>query len=332
MAAAGAGPEPIHQRSLTAEKLADAIRFCLTREAAKAAAAIAAKVRSESGVKAAAASFHSHLPRDDLECDIIKGQPAVWSCSRKRRQLKLSKMAAEILSSHLKVDVGCLEMCTTQVPDEWFLANFHRYESHRIVMEARRWKPVTGTIAAAMGVSADLARSAADTVVRPVKAYQQRDTKGLEDHAVSTTATAAPSSNDQIPRGEKHPRGCLSITKSLTVVSAHSMSEFLKRFASGLVIIPFAFTEGCRNMPLLYGEELRDYGEIYDWKSGIIFGAKAVVFGVVDGVCGLFILPYKGAKQQGAIGAAKGVGKGIAGLSSKLFTGMWDLTLAVQRF
>lgn len=203
------------------------------------------------------------------------------------------------------------------------MLTYHRYESHRTVIEARRWEPITGTITAAMGVSADLARSAADTVVKPVKAYQQRDTTRLEGHADSTNGTAVPLSNSQISRGTKHTRGCLSTTKTLTVVSAHSMSDFLKKFASGLVIIPFAFTEGFRNVPLLYGEELRDYGEIYDWKSGIAFGAKAVVFGVVDGVAGLFILPYKGAKQEGAIGAAKGVGKGIAGLSSKLFTGMW---------
>lgn len=100
------------------------------------------------------------------------------------------------------------------------------------------------------------------------------------------------------------------------------MSRFLRQFATGLVIIPFAFTEGFRSVPLLYGEELRYYGEIYDWKSGFAFGAKAVVYGVVDGLGGLFILPYKGAKQQGAVGAVKGVGKGVVGLSSKLFTGM----------
>lgn len=110
VAAAGAGPEPIPQKSLTVEKLAEAIRFCLTQGATEAAATIAAKMQSESGVKAAVASFHGHLPREDLECDIIQGQPAVWSCLRKRHRLKLSKMAAEILSSHLKVDVGSLEM------------------------------------------------------------------------------------------------------------------------------------------------------------------------------------------------------------------------------
>ncbi|RSM17141.1 hypothetical protein CDV31_004034 [Fusarium ambrosium] len=304
VAAAGAGPEPIPQKSLTVDNLVEAIRFCLTKEAAEAADKIAAKMRSEEGVKAAVASFHNHLPRDELECDIIKGQPAVWTCSKKNRRLKLSKPAGEILSSHLKIDTGSLEI----------------YESRRTIIETRRWEPFTGTIAAAIGVSADLAKSAADTVVKPVKTYQQRNVVGSEHQFDSVDASATTTLQGLDKRRVKHSRSCLSTTKSVSTVSAHTMSRFLKQFLNGLVIIPFASTEGFRNVPLLYGEELRDYGEIYDWKSGITFGAKAVVFGVVDGVAGLFILPYQGAKKQGVFGAAKGVGKGVAGLTSKVFT------------
>jgi hypothetical protein len=99
------------------------------------------------------------------------------------------------------------------------------------------------------------------------------------------------------------------------------MSKFLTEFAKGLVIIPLPFTEGFRNVPLLYGEELRDYGGIRYWKSGIVFGTKAVVFGMVGGVGGLFILLYRGAKQQGAIGSEKGVGwQRYCGLVQQTFT------------
>ncbi|KAL6355846.1 hypothetical protein LRP88_09429 [Fusarium phalaenopsidis] len=304
VAAAGAGLEPIPQKSLTVDNLVDAIRFCLTQEAADSAAKIAGKMRSEMGVKAAVASFHNHLPRDELECDIIKGQPAVWTCSKKNRRLKLSKPAGEILSSHLKIDAGSFEM----------------YESHRTIIETRRWDPFSGTIAAAIGVSADLAKSAADTVVKPVKTYQQRNTLDQEYHLDPADASRGTALQSLEAGRAKNSRGCISTAKSVSTVSAHSMSTFLKHFLNGLVIIPFAFTEGFRNVPLLYGEELRDYGEIYDWKSGITFGAKAVVFGVVDGVGGLFILPYEGAKKQGVFGAVKGVGKGVAGLTSRIFT------------
>ncbi|KAI8686533.1 hypothetical protein NCS55_00329700 [Fusarium keratoplasticum] len=195
-----------------------------------------------------------------------------------------------------------------------------KYESHRIVIETRRWDPFSGTIAAAIGVSADLAKSAADTVVKPVKAYQQRNMLDQEHHLDPTDSSGGAALHSLDARRAKNSRGCLTTTKYVSTVSAHSMSTFLKHCLNGLVIIPFAFTEGFRNVPLLYGEELRDYGEIYDWKSGITFGAKAFVFGVVDGVGGLFILPYEGAKNQGVLGAVKGIGKGVAGLTSRVFT------------
>lgn len=198
-----------------------------------------------------------------------------------------------------------------------------RHETRRTVIETRRWDPFTGTIAAAWGISTDLAKAATDTVVKPVKAFQQNETKATTESlpdpfdvvAISSTAGGL-----AVDKGAKS-RGCLSTAKSLTVVSADGMGDFLKRLSSGAIIIPFAFTEGLKNLPLLYGEEVRDYGEIRDWKSGAIVGGKSIVFGLYDGVAGMALLPYLGAKQQGATGAAKGVGKGIAGLTSKVFTG-----------
>lgn len=202
-----------------------------------------------------------------------------------------------------------------------------RYESRRTVIETRRWDPFSGTIAAAIGVSADLAKSAADTVVKPVKTYQQRNTLDRERDLEPGDSPGGTALQNLDAKRAKSSRGCISTTKSVSAVSAQSMSKFLKHFLNGLVIIPFAFTEGFRSVPLLYGEELRDYGEIYDWKSGIAFGAKAVVFCVVDGVGGLFILPYEGAKKQGVFGAVKGVGKGVAGLTSRVFTGMQSISV-----
>ncbi|KAK6217964.1 hypothetical protein LQW54_003020 [Pestalotiopsis sp. IQ-011] len=95
--------------------------------------------------------------------------------------------------------------------------------------------------------------------------------------------------------------------------------NLFKSYSTSAVAIPYAFTEGCRNIPALWGEEVRDIGTIRDWKSGTAAGAKILVYGIVDGVSGVFVMPYRGAQEQGAIGALKGVGKGLGGLSSKLF-------------
>jgi hypothetical protein len=115
IAAAGAGPKPILQKSLSVQSLVDAIRFCLTPEASEAAQQIAAKMSTESGVKSAVASFHAHLPSPELECDVIKGQPAAWVYKENGTRLKLSKVAAEILASHQRLDHGYIKPYVTCV-------------------------------------------------------------------------------------------------------------------------------------------------------------------------------------------------------------------------
>lgn len=104
VAAAGAGPKPIPYKSLSSQNLAEAISFCLTPEAATAAEKISAKMRTESGVKAAVKSFHTNLPLEKLQCDFLPAQPAAWTCKVGKKTVKMSKMAAWILSEHTKTD------------------------------------------------------------------------------------------------------------------------------------------------------------------------------------------------------------------------------------
>jgi hypothetical protein len=103
VASAGAGPQPIPQKQLNAANLADAIRFCLTPEAAAAAGSLAAKMKSENGVATAARLFHANLPLESLRCDVLPDQPAVWAVKRGAKHLKLSKLAASVLLDHLKI-------------------------------------------------------------------------------------------------------------------------------------------------------------------------------------------------------------------------------------
>ena len=110
VAAAGAGPKPIPHKSLNAQKLVEAISYCLTPQALTAAREIAAKMSTESGVRAAVNSFHANLPLERLPCDILPDQPAAWAYKRKKKSLKLSKVAAELLGEHLKIDRSKLEL------------------------------------------------------------------------------------------------------------------------------------------------------------------------------------------------------------------------------
>lgn len=104
IAAAGAGPDPIPYRSLTSANLAEAIQFCLRPEAQVAAQSIATSMSREEGVRTAVSSFYANLPVSDMYCDLLNDQPAVWEYQRKGKRLKLSGVAAELLTNRLKID------------------------------------------------------------------------------------------------------------------------------------------------------------------------------------------------------------------------------------
>lgn len=44
--------------------------------------------------------------------------------------------------------------------------------------------------------------------------------------------------------------------------------------AKGAIDLPKAMADGFQNIPALYGDKVRNYGEIRGWKSGAIIGAK----------------------------------------------------------
>jgi UDP:flavonoid glycosyltransferase YjiC (YdhE family) len=96
-AAAGSGPKPIPHKSLNAQNLAEALRFCHREEAQAAAIGIAEKMQEEDGVQAAVLSFLNHLPTEKMQCDFLPDQPASWSLKVNKKPTKISRLAAEIL-------------------------------------------------------------------------------------------------------------------------------------------------------------------------------------------------------------------------------------------
>lgn len=110
VAAAGAGPDPIPHQELSADILAEGIRYCFTDQAITAASTIAIKMASETGVQAAVSSFHQHLPLERLSCDICPGEPAVWSYSSGDTKVKLSKVGAAALVAQNLIDAKRLKL------------------------------------------------------------------------------------------------------------------------------------------------------------------------------------------------------------------------------
>jgi hypothetical protein len=102
---AGAGAEPVPYKSLSAEKLADGIRQCLTDHAKKEAMKIAKNIEAEGdGAKNAVTSFHRSLVlrgERSMRCSILEERVAVWTL--KNTSLRLSALAAELLVEKKKI-------------------------------------------------------------------------------------------------------------------------------------------------------------------------------------------------------------------------------------
>jgi hypothetical protein len=132
--------------------------------------------------------------------------------------------------------------------------------------------------------------SAGDMVVSPYSAIQKA---APEDSTAKTTMTAVAS-------------------------FSKSFGKFNGRLFQGAIVdIPLAVTEGLRSVPKLYGEEVQSHGEVTDAVSGFTVGGKNFVQGMADGLSGMYLKPMQGLKEEGALGFAKGTGKGVLGLAAK---------------
>lgn len=108
VARAGAGPDPIHNKELTADKLAAAIKFALEPATLKEAKVMAESIASEDGAKAGALHFHEELHMKTMECSLLSGHKATWKI--RGSDIRLSPLAASVLIQNGDVQVDQLSM------------------------------------------------------------------------------------------------------------------------------------------------------------------------------------------------------------------------------
>jgi len=341
VAVAGAGPKPIHHKILNAQNLAEAIAFCLTPEASAAAGKIAAQMSSETGVQTAVDSFHSHLPLDKMACDILPHRPAVWNYSKKKRTVKLSREAAELLNEHMKIDQNKLELyvqrCCSTPPIEILDSKagrrvmftdcvLHRYEAKPIFIDPHHYDPISSTTSAFVASQYDAVKATGNMFYKPYKEYKRRNEHRLDQSPhTSHTRSLASFNGERSGSGSsmttERKRG--NVAGKMAAASGKAFGDFtLNGFKAATVDIPLACSEGLKNVPALYGDKVRDNGRVTDWKSGAIVGGKSFMYGMGEGLSDIFVQPYKGAQKEGAVGALKGVGKGTVSLVTKTTSGM----------
>jgi UDP:flavonoid glycosyltransferase YjiC (YdhE family) len=108
VARAGAGPDPVPYKVLTAEKLAESINKALEPQSLERAEELCNKIKQEDGSQKGAQAFHQMLNYDELRCAVMPNRPAVWRV--KRTSTRLSAQAATVLAQEGELNFSELKL------------------------------------------------------------------------------------------------------------------------------------------------------------------------------------------------------------------------------
>ncbi|PTB37786.1 uncharacterized protein TrAFT101_005335 [Trichoderma asperellum] len=365
IARAKAGPDPIPYKSLTAENLAEAIKFCLKPETQDQAKALGFKIREEDGTEVGSRSFHNHLDIDSLRCSVAPSRAAAWRL--KRTKVRLSPLVAAVLVKQgllkytdLKlyrpyeyntedqppdpISAGACSL-VTDISDIGMAIVDMPLDILKSPKKARDSLRDSGSQAS--GDESDTGSKRNSTQDHPgVKspARTSGDSAG-ESNAVTGQLTQFPTVPTQIGRtrsptiesqGSRSSSRRRALSAAATMEAAVGTTRNVGRIVSTGVKSPMNFclglAKGFRNIPRLYNDDtVRSIEKVTDFNSGVRVAGKEFGFGLYDGISGLITLPMRGAQKEGAAGLIKGVGKGIGGLIAKPAAGFWGLPAYVMQ-
>ncbi|CAZ81558.1 unnamed protein product [Tuber melanosporum] len=319
VANAGAGAEPVPHKELTAEKLADGIEKLLSEECQLAAGKISKQIREDDG-NGAENAVRSFFKGPGIRCSFLEYKVAVWRI--RRTTVRLSALAAWLLVQGGKLTWKDLRLIRHT---EW-----NDYNGPG--------EPFTGGITALVSSIACVAKGMVTVPYIWYKGARRLDSEGL-DIVGEMRSGSKPSSRSTTrptpPNPETEPRrstdsnawrtDSTSSSRSrsnspqdpvpLEVVknTSKALSKAARAGARAPMEVSLAVAQGFHNAPRLYGDEVRRPYRITGFHSGLRAAGKEFALGVYDGVTGIVSQPYRGAKEEGAKGFAKGLGRGVAG-------------------
>lgn len=180
----------------------------------------------------------------------------------------------------------------------------------------------------------------ADIILKPFEEYRRG--AGHQDNlqscqssgsiAVARRSTAPSFAMLPLPGGlvhERNPRYAVKTSLqngdktagrpgALVTAAASGVKSFAGHATKGVLVdVPLALTEGLWAVPHLYGDPVKKHGAVEDFRSGLSVAGKSFYEGMRGGLTDIFVQTYGGKKEQGATGAVKGLGKGVASFVTK---------------
>lgn len=344
---AGAGAaQCIPYKRLTAEKLAEGIKECLTHDSKQEVQRIADDIAVEGdGAKNAVDSFHRHLPlhgEHSMRCSLLEDRLAVWQV--KKTNIQLSAVAADFL-----VDANRLRW------QDLRLLRFYDWNDFQGPGE-----PVTGgggaiiySAGAAVGGVASIpgrwkrAMKKRDKQKKRKKRLNQvsqtqhvtfkgersnsalsnRQEKGLTNQP--TPSVSRKKSLSETPAPPARTDDMSANPPSIPATIAKSTGRGLRQSGAAIIKAPadisLALALGFHNAPRLYGDTTvrpPPAHHITGIRSGFIAARDELWYGIYDGWVGLVKHPYHDTKERGASGFVHGIGKGAGGFVLKPLAGV----------
>jgi UDP:flavonoid glycosyltransferase YjiC (YdhE family) len=94
---AGAGPQPVPFKQMTADTLAQSIRTAQRPDVKNAVNQMRAKIAAEDGALQTVLNFHDKLDIDRMRCQVCPDQLAIWDVKLRRKTYQLSNRAVAVL-------------------------------------------------------------------------------------------------------------------------------------------------------------------------------------------------------------------------------------------
>lgn len=163
------------------------------------------------------------------------------------------------------------------------------YTSKPIIIDNHHCDPISSTTMAFASTQIDVFKASTGIFYQPYKVYKSRhdgvgtsevpsgsisnsDYMSTKDTKENNNYSSIKPKSTSIATG--HQSGWIT-TKAMMAASGKSLGDFYVKGFKGLAVdIPVATADGLKNLPRLYGDEVRDNGSVTDWKSGAMVGGK----------------------------------------------------------